>query len=313
MASKSQAWEAFATATGGSAATYAKADRSLIAYNRSSPGSSGGGRAVKPVKAPYLASLIIASGSPFPSSAGADVSDAYACDYRVSAYSITDPEMTSADVTPNPFQFEDLVGVVCAEYLAKVIEQVAVCDTHEIDGRRIVFEHSSLRIDFAPFKAQMDWQLAGGVGLSHYFISQRELEALYHLPPEEAARQMSRVRRSVRLSALLLLTAAELLTDTRSKQGSKLPFSGPEGASASASSENEKTPTLPGAGASTRHESRPRANAADNNQPHAATGPSNSQEGTEVPTSVQSHSIARVRRPFLSRKDALHHAQTAPL
>ncbi len=265
MASKSQVWEAFAAATGGSAATFAKIDRSLITHGHSSPGSPGGGRNTKPVKAIYLSNVFIAAGSPLPGFAGADVSDAHACEYRVSAYSITDPEMTASDVTPNPFQFPDLIGITCAGYFGKVIEQIAAEGpraAHLIGDRRIDFDHSSLRIDFAPFRAQMDWQLAGGIGLTHYFITQHELEATYHLPPEEAARQISRVRRSVRLSASLLLTAAELLTDDGSRQGGKLPFSGPEEASASATSENEKTPVLPGTGASTQYKAQPHANAA---------------------------------------------------
>ncbi len=54
------------------------------------------------------------------------------------------------------------------------------------------------------------------------------------------------------------------------------------------------------------------------NQPHAATGPSDSPKTTEIGSGVQSLSLASVRRPptgrkATGRKDALHHAQVVQL
>ncbi len=267
MASKSQVWEAFAAATGGSAATFAKIDRSLLDAGHSFAGGVGGGRNTKHANAAYLANLVIATGSPFPSLSGADVSAARACIYFGSVYSMTYHRAGQLPdgVPKGPFEASQLQGTSFAEWTVRQIEWFADSGTdepHSINYRRIDFENSWIRIDFAPFAAQASWQLAGDVGLTHYFLSPDEVNARRHLAPEEAARQMSRVRRSTLLSASLLLTAAELLTDARSKQGGKLPFSGPEKASASASSENEKTPGLPGSGASTQYKAQPHVNAA---------------------------------------------------
>lgn len=267
MASKSQTWEAFAAATGGSPATYAKIDRSLLSSGHSFAGGAGGGRNTKHADTPYLASLIIASASLFPSLSGADVSAAHACIYFRSAYGMTDPSagQLPAGIPEGPFEAQQLQGCSFAKWTEQQIEWLAengAAEPHSINGRRIDFENSWIRVDFTPFAAQMSWQLAGDIGLTHFFVSKDELSERRHLAPEEAARQMSRVRRSALVSASLLLTAADLLTDARSKQGGNLPFSGPEGASASAASENEKAPVLPGTGASTRYKARPHASVA---------------------------------------------------
>ncbi len=49
------------------------------------------------------------------------------------------------------------------------------------------------------------------------------------------------------------------------------------------------------------------------NQPHAATGTSETLESTEVGIAMQSLSVSRMRRPCNGRKDALHHAEVAQL
>jgi hypothetical protein len=267
VASKSQIWEAFGSATGGSAATYAKSDRSMIRHSRSFPGGQGGGANTKHGDAHYLAGITVATASPFPSLAGADVDAAHLCTYFGSAYSITDHHAGRLpdDVPQKPFEVEQLQRQSFADCLAGHIEWLAdngPAEPHSINGRRIDFDNSWIRIDFAPFAAQMSWQLPDGLGLTHYFLTQAEVDVRRHLAPKEAARQLSRVRRSALVSASLLLTAAELLTDARSKLGGNLPFSRPGKASPNAASENEKVPGQPRPRASTPHKALPYANTA---------------------------------------------------
>lgn len=321
MASKSQAWKRFARDTQGSPATYAKGDISLSKVGQSVPGSWGAGKNTHHVPAPYLSNLFIITGSPYPSSAGTDITAAHACTYFGSVYSMAPPDggELPPDVEKAPFMADQWLGATVPRYLAKWIEWFAANgprNEHSINDRRINFDESWFRIDFAPFAAQMSWQLTDRVVLTDYFLSQHEVDARRHLSPEEAARQMSRVRRSALVSASLLLTAAELLADgssgTDGSSGSdrELPFPEPEEASASASSENEKTPVLPGTGASTRHKIRPRWRAVSN-QPHAATRLSNDLDFTEIGTRVQPPFLASVRHPFLDRKDAVYRAEVA--
>jgi hypothetical protein len=110
VASKSQIWDAFAAATGGSPATYAKSDRSMLRHDRSFAGGPGGGGNTKHGDATYLAGLMVATASPFPSLAGADVGAAHLCTYSGSAYSVTDHHAGRLpdDVPQGPFEVEQL-------------------------------------------------------------------------------------------------------------------------------------------------------------------------------------------------------------
>ncbi len=266
MASKSQTWRRLAHAAHGSSKTYAKADISLSKVGQSAAPSWGAGGNTNHVPSTYLGNLVVISGS-LPSSAGEDIIAAHGCTYFGSAYSMAPgagrrlpPELEQEPT----FVAEQWVGTTVPGYATKWVEWLAANsprDTHKINGRVIDFDESWLRIDFAPFAATMSWRFTDNVVLTDYFISQDELDARRHLAPEEAARQMSRVRRSALVSASLLLTAAELLADGGSGNGRKLPFPEPEEASASASSENEKAPALPRTGASTRHKALPHATA----------------------------------------------------
>jgi len=267
MASKSQAWKRFARDTQGSPATYAKGDISLSKVGQSVPGSWGAGKNTHHVPAPYLSNLFIITGSPYPSSAGADITAAHACTYFGSAYSMAPPDggKLPAGLEQEPFRAEQWISNTVPQYIAKWIEWLAnngPQDEHSINKRLIDFDTSWLRIDFTPFAAQMSWRFKDNVVLTDYFHTRAEVDARRHLAPEEAARQLSRVRRSALVSASLLLTAAELLTDARSKLGGNLPFPGPEKASPNAPSENEKAPVQRRTRASTHYRTRPHANAA---------------------------------------------------
>ncbi len=122
--------------------------------------------------------------------------------------------------------------------------------------------------------------------------------------------------RTVTLPFSIIVVAAELLADTWKKTGRLLEFSGNGNANPNPTGDitttNENARDLAGSRAPLR-ENQPHANAAEDNQPHAATGPSHSLESTEVGIAMQSLSVSRVRRPCNGRKDALHHAEVAQL
>jgi len=134
------------------------------------------------------------------------------------------------------------------------------------------------------------------------------------LPPSRTTRLWR--DRTVTLPFSIIVVAAELLADTWETTGKFLEFSGdgnanpPHDGDVPTTNENALDPARSTAPV---RETRPHANAAEDNQPHAAPGPSDSLESTEIGIGFQSHSLASVRRPLLNQKDALHHAQTAPL
>lgn len=139
------------------------------------------------------------------------------------------------------------------------------------------------------------------------------------LPPRRTTRLWR--DRIVTLPFSIIVVAAELLADTWEKTGRLLELSGDGNANPTLDGDmpttNENAPGLAGPRAPLR-ETQPHANAAEDNQPHAATRPSHNLDLTEIGTGVQPPSLASVRRPSngrkaTGRKDALHHAQAAQL
>ncbi len=256
MASKSQSHEAFAARTGGSPATFGKIDRVLAADGYGQPGGRGGGKNTVHVEAPYLRNVLLGSAAYQPSDAAAVVRNALGCDYLGSALSLE--SITSGHATrtePEQVNVPELgQGSTLASYIADRIEAFAAEPPdapQTMQGHPLNIEKSLIRVDFDPFAAQVEWRAEGGLLLIHYFVLPSEVDARRHLAPEDAAKDLARIRRSSILPASLLFTAAQLLADGWVKRGRRLPFSGQGGATSSATPTDEKTPGLPGSGAST--------------------------------------------------------------
>jgi hypothetical protein len=261
VASKSQTHETFARVTGGSPATYAKMDRAIAAEGFGLPGGKGGGKNTVHVNTAYLRNMLIGSASYLPSDAASVVTQAMACDYLGSDLSIDVsiegglPEREDNEGLPlGRVEVPELnQNSTFGKYILQRIEAAAkeAPNTPQtMLGRPIYIEQSCIRVDFEPFTARVEWRAQGGLLLVHHFVPRSELEKRWHMAPEEAAREMNRIRRSSILPASLIFTAADLLRDSQEKRGVKLPFSGQGGASSSASAENEKTPGLPEPGVS---------------------------------------------------------------
>jgi hypothetical protein len=302
VASKSQTHETFARVTGGSAATYAKMDRVIAAEGFGLPGGRGGGKNTVHVNTAYLRNMLIGSASYLPSDAAAVVQQAMACDYLGSNLSIEDREKTDADngLPLGRVEVPELnKNSTFGKYIFERIEAAAKEGPEAQQtmlGRPLRIEHSRIRVDFEPFTARVEWRAEGGLLLVHHFVPRAELERRWHMAPEEAALEMSRIRRSSILPASLIFTAADLLRDSQEKRGGKLPFSGQGGATSSASPKNEKTPGLPEPGVS--HEThQPR-------QP-GATGHYNTPETKRVCANYQAHNGER--GPFHAMKEPRSH------
>ncbi len=132
------------------------------------------------------------------------------------------------------------------------------------------------------------------------------------LDPEDVSNRRAIPRRkvSVELPLSLVVVCGGLLAETLAAHAANSPLPPSDGAPGSAEPEpqNENAAAPGRTAARTRKPNRSRRNSRRN-----ATGPSDSQEGTEIGIGLQSLSVPRVRRPLLNRKDALHHAQVAQL
>jgi len=278
MALKSQVWKVLAAKFGGSAATLSKADLFLTAAGYSIPGSRGGGRDAIHATDSYLSAMVLSTAG-IPSEAGDIVRAARECRYRGSTLSVEgmhrgpiNPDLPLGHIDVPGLSYEDPTATL-DNYVARVIRSVAVGGTDAIDtvpGYVWDFEHSRIRVDFEPFAAQVEWRTQNGVVLTDYFLTPSEVDAVRHLSPREAAQKLARPRRSSVLPIELLFTAAELLADGWAKTGNQPTLlgkedapSGQEEASASASPTNEKTPDLPGSGAS-NHANLPQESKAGN-------------------------------------------------
>jgi hypothetical protein len=255
MASKSQTHETFARETGGSPATYAKMDRVLAASGYGQPGGKGGGKNTVHVVTPYLGYMVIGSGG-LPGEATSVVKQAMACDYLGSDLSIEGREKTDDDAKLPLGRVEVPELNQSSTFGQYIMERIEAAAAEDLDASRTMFgdpldiQHSRIRMDFDPFAARVEWRTVGGLLLVHHFVPRAEIDQRRHLSPEDAARELKRIRRSSLLPASLIFTAAELLADGQKRSGGKLPFSGQGGASSSASAKNEKTPSLPEPGVS---------------------------------------------------------------
>ena len=302
---KAQTNTVMAKETGSAPSTYAKI-ASGFSPDLAVPGGQGGGDNTRHVGSPYLTGLTFGRGAAVPKDGHLVVEAAARCEYRGSVLFLEAMGPGGVPIRSEPQHVEVAelqAGDTLFSYGQGRIEFYAgvLDEPHTLMGKPLDISRSLIRLDFEPFAAQVEWRseptAEGNLLLVHYFLPEEELAKRRHMDPKAAAKEMARIRRSSILPASMIFVAARILADGWEKTGRKLPGSGQEGASSTASSdnerpENEKTPGLPQPGASHKHQSR---------EPRE-TDLSPRADSKRVCAKSQAHAGSRGRQPLEARQ-----------
>jgi hypothetical protein len=311
MAIKAQAWERLALAIGGTAATFAKIDRSLLPLGFSFKGGPGGGKNAVHVTLPYVTALAVAPCAPLPSEAGAFVAKA-ASAFRVS----TSREIFDRDENARPGFLRATRTIIGMTHegsepqslLAFIENEIAYWASQSAEARRDALSLpevlGEIRIDAEPLKAVVFIPTVGGSSQTLIRFAARSDEPAQGLlsgVASDAPRPVAPIRRGAVMSLALLVVAGEILADSWAKTSDRLPLSGQGKASSTVSSEtetsvagNEKAPGLP----------QPRASQNCNQPRDPKAGPSDSPKGNAARVCFQAR--ASSRGPAV-RKGHSHH------
>jgi hypothetical protein len=260
MATKTQTWAEMAAATGGSAASFSKADADLLRHGYSTKGGYGGGKNTVHVDALYLALMVIAAVLPFPSKAGTYMEEAHRTTFfqqqRRDGLLIVGAPAVAASFSVPAAPAE---GTSLPVYLANIITDLTRLpkDLREA-AAEVVGGFSFLRLRFNPIVAEVEWLPSMGDAVAHMFRPKTEVDAFRR---GDASFMAPKVRAPVyqggTVSVRLLFVAADLLVNSQKQRGGQLPFSGQGETPASATPENEKT-SDPARSEASRHFNQPR-------------------------------------------------------
>ena len=318
MATKTQAWGAFADAIGATSATFAKIDRSLLAAGLSPRGGRGGGKNAQHVDARYLATLVVCAALPLPSEAGEHLQKFSRCRYTstimqkvvdktnaLMSGGFRDAETQERLITPE----SDALDANLLDFLAQEISRWAGRPPEERAEEAALPQvaASSIRLHFEPaLSANLVRCLSLGRE-ARTMIDIFEPVEQSQLLPFAGGIGFAPIQRSAAVSYRLLFVAAELLADSLANGSGDLPFP---------SSGNEPGP------ASSDHSAPETENAADparsaalrGDQPRSlATKPSsNVGKVCERETPFKGFSSAGGHLPATSSKEAPPYGQLRP-
>ena len=319
MATKTQAWGAFADAIGATPATFAKIDRSLLAAGLSPRGGRGGGKNAQHVDAMYLARLVICAGLPLPSEAGEQLRLFSQCRYTstilqtvvdrtnaLMAEGFREAQMHERLLSP----YATGQGEPLLDYLSQEIQRWAEADPAERAENAALAASgaSAIRLNFEPaISAHVVRGVLVGRETRTVIGIFEPAPEMQRPPPFGGSSGFAPIQRSAAVPCRLLFVAAELLADSLANGSGDLPFP---------SSGNEPGP------ASSDHSAPETENAADparsaalrGDQPRSlATEPaSNVGKVCERETPFKGFSSAGGHLPATSSKEAPPYGQPRP-